>query len=113
AILRDEGEERRQALFQRIAKVRAVLSQGGVPLAPVRGEWGPLSPILSLPLAGNDRALRFAQSMRNSGWDLRAIRYPTVAKGSERIRLSVGLGPTEQQTEQMARELVKQWTAFS
>lgn len=109
-VMQNEGEALRERLRARIGHVVGVLREAGIAL---EGDAERGSPILSLPLPGNDRALRFARTMRNSGWDLRAIRYPTVAAGSERIRLSVTLAVTQQQTEQMAQEVVKQWKAFS
>ena len=112
-VMEEEGEARRKQLWKRAQKVRAILKEGGVPAGDGGGDWGPSSPIIPVFVPGNDRALRFSQGMRDSGWDLRAIRYPTVPQGLERIRISLNLLATEEQTETMAREVVKQWKAFS
>lgn len=112
-LMYEEGEARRKELWRRAQDVRSFLVTEGLPVGPSFGDWGPSSPILPLLVPGNDRALRFAESMRDSGWDMRAIRYPTVPQGLERIRISLNLAATGEQTEKMAREVVKQWKTFS
>ncbi len=116
-LMNEEGEVRRKELWRRAQDVRQYFQSEGLPVGPDSGgrggDWGPSSPILPLLVPGNDRALRFAESMRDSGWDMRAIRYPTVPQGLERIRISLSLAATGEQTEKMAREVVKQWKAFS
>jgi 8-amino-7-oxononanoate synthase len=111
-VMREEGTALRQRLWRRAQKVRQALAGAGLPIRDAGGDWGPSSPIIPLFVPGNDRALRFSQIMRDSGWDLRAIRYPTVPQGLERIRISLNLTVTEEQTELMTREVVKQWTDF-
>jgi 8-amino-7-oxononanoate synthase len=110
-VMEAEGRARRSQLWERSAWVRKQLQNAGVPV--LGAEKDRFSPIVAVPIAGNDRALRFSQTMRNLGWDLRAIRHPTVAKGSERIRVSVNLRATWEQTEKMVQELVEQWKVFS
>jgi 7-keto-8-aminopelargonate synthetase-like enzyme len=112
-VMETEGGALRQQLWRRAQKVRGILREHGLPIGETRGDWGASSPILPLFVPGNDRALRFSECMRDSGWDLRAIRYPTVPQGLERIRISLNLAVTEDQTESMAQEVVKQWKAFS
>lgn len=111
-VMEAEGTERRKALWSRAEWVSRTLRTAGLPLSNWQEE-GPWSPILALQVPGNDRALRLSQTMRNLGWDLRAIRYPTVAKGSERLRISVNLQVPWEATQKMALELVEQWKAFS
>jgi 8-amino-7-oxononanoate synthase len=45
------------------------------------------SPIQSLVWQGNDRVIAFAQTMQAAGFDVRPIRYPSVPKGQERLRI--------------------------
>jgi 8-amino-7-oxononanoate synthase len=111
-VMEAEGEELRRRLWRRAQRVRAALKDAGLPIRDAGGDWGPSSPIVPLFVPGNDRALRFSQNMRDSGWDLRAIRYPTVPQGLERIRISLNLTVTEEQTDLMTQEVVKQWTEF-
>lgn len=111
-VMLQEGLARRQSLWRRACAVRAAWREEGLPVGVSTGDWGPSSPIIPLFIPGNDRALRFSQFMRNSGWDLRAIRYPTVPQGLERIRVSLNLLATQEQTDLMTREVVKRWKAF-
>ncbi len=112
-VMREQGQQRRQELWKRSQWVRELLQSRGVSTLGANGEWDAFSPIIPVFVPGNDRALRFSETMRSSGWDLRAIRYPTVPQGLERIRISLNLSATWEQTESMALELVKKWKAFS
>ncbi len=112
-VLTQEGRERRESLWKRAQNTRAFLRAAGVPIGLENEPWDRFSPIIPVFLPGNDRALRFSETMRNSGFDLRAIRYPTVAPGSERVRISLSLTVSEEQTCRLAEEVVRQWKAFS
>ena len=47
------------------------------------------TPIIPILIPGNKQALETANKLISLGLSVKAIRYPTVAKGSERIRLSI------------------------
>jgi 8-amino-7-oxononanoate synthase len=47
------------------------------------------SQIIPLILGSNETAIRFASAVNAAGFDVRAIRPPTVRKGSARLRLSL------------------------
>ena len=47
------------------------------------------SQIIPLILGSNETAIRFASAVNAAGFDVRAIRPPTVPKGSARLRLSL------------------------
>ena len=47
------------------------------------------SPIVPLILGGNERALYWAEELQKRGFDVRAIRYPSVPKGTERLRICI------------------------
>ncbi len=49
----------------------------------------PVSPILPLPIGEEDAALRVAAALREEGFLVPAIRYPTVARGRARLRVTV------------------------
>lgn len=68
---------------------------------------GTLSPtaIIPLPAGSNERALQMAADGAKAGYWLTAIRHPTVARGSERIRLSLNAGITTQQLSDLTQAL--------
>ncbi len=108
-----EESWRREELWERSRSLRARLSKlPGQPIPPVSGLWESAVPIIPFRVSGEARILRFCESMRESGFALRPIRYPTVAKGQERIRLSLNLGVSQDNTEALAESLEIKWTAF-
>jgi 8-amino-7-oxononanoate synthase len=52
-------------------------------------------------IGDNFRAMRIAEAMRAEGFDIRAIRPPTVPEGTARLRLSFTLNVSESQIRQM------------
>lgn len=74
-------------LQRRVARLGDLARRLGLP--------APTSQIMALPAPGEALALRRAALLQAKGFDLRAIRSPTVPKGSERLRLSVTLNPSE------------------
>ncbi|KRB60631.1 8-amino-7-oxononanoate synthase [Rhizobium sp. Root708] len=82
-IVRDEPE-RRTALQHLVVHLGERLeNQFGI--APSRSQ---IQPIL---IGDNTRAVRIAQALQADGFDIRAIRPPTVPEGTARLRLSVTL----------------------
>ncbi len=104
---------RREELWSRGEEVRSILDKIRPPEEGADLKWQGRGPILACLMPGEDRALRFSKSMQDSGVNVRAIRYPTVKKGEERIRLSLSLLVSRENTQLMARELVRRWTEFS
>lgn len=114
-VMKAEGATRRQALWRRVEATRAEL-ETRLPeraIVPRKGLWNRRSMVIPVHTPGNDNALRLSQNMRESGFEVRAIRYPTVALGTERLRLSLTLCPTETETAAMVEKLVNLWTAYS
>jgi 8-amino-7-oxononanoate synthase len=54
------------------------------------------SPIIPIVLGTAERALAVADALQARGFDVRAIRPPTVPVGTARLRISVNLGLTDQ-----------------
>ena len=74
---------RRRRVSEAAAHLRWSLGQRGLPVVPGEG------PIVPVVLGGNRRALAVARHLRRRGFDVRAIRPPTVPAGSSRLRISV------------------------
>lgn len=77
-LARTEPWRREQAL-QRAARLRAVLGQADQPSAIV--------PVL---IGADTAAVRVAEALQAKGFDVRAVRPPTVPEGSARLRITTG-----------------------
>lgn len=55
------------------------------------------SQIIPVIIGADDAALSVAQRVQEAGFDVRAIRPPTVAEGTARLRVSINAGHTEEQ----------------
>jgi 8-amino-7-oxononanoate synthase len=95
------SDDRRAALAARVALAeRELLRQCGVP--PSGSQVQPV-------IVGADaRAMSLAGQMRARGYDIRAIRPPTVPEGTARLRLSLTLNATEVQIETMIGHLAEE-----
>ena len=77
--------ERRQRLKQLSARLRVLLAESGLDVPP--GE----SQIVPVILGDNDRAVVVALALEKEGFDVRAIRPPSVPEGTARLRVSVNV----------------------
>ncbi|MEQ1907224.1 MAG: 8-amino-7-oxononanoate synthase [Vicinamibacterales bacterium] len=84
-VVRDEPE-RRMRLRSLSAGLRARLAEAGHKV--LQGS----SHIVPVLIGGNDAALAVAASLQAEGFDVRAIRPPTVPAGTSRLRVSVNVG---------------------
>lgn len=74
--------ERRQSLAARVSLTGDLLRQRlGIDPGP--------SQIIPVPIGDNARSVRVAAALRAAGFDVRAIRPPTVPEGTARLRLSI------------------------
>lgn len=89
------GEERRLLLWERIAALRSALNPG--PAEPQTG-----SAIHPLVIGDEATALQLARALQTEGFLVPAIRYPTVAKGSARLRITVTASHTAAQIHALA-----------
>jgi len=79
---------RRQTVLERSTDLRRRLGQAGLP-PPAGG-----SQIVPVIVGDNTRALTVADALATAGFDVRAIRPPTVPAGSARLRVSVNVNVT-------------------
>jgi len=79
-----EGEpKRRGRLLELASYVRRRLGVGGS------------SQIIPVVLGSNERAMAVAEALQREGFDVRAIRPPTVPEGTARLRISVNVNLSE------------------
>ncbi|MGH8092091.1 MAG: 8-amino-7-oxononanoate synthase [Chthoniobacterales bacterium] len=79
----DEGEARRKTLWRRIVQLRKLLPM-------TKNEFGqPAAAIIPWIVGDEERALDLARALQQEGFFVPAIRYPTVAKGAARLRITV------------------------
>jgi len=96
----DEEPWRRARLLElsRLAADKLARSAGGAVAAAG-------TQILPVILGSDSRAVETAQALRRAGFDVRAIRPPTVPAGSSRLRISIGADRTEAEIEGLAEAL--------
>lgn len=94
-----EGEERRLTLWKRIVRLLEVLPTSSA--KPSRTS----SAIIPWIVGDEQRALDLARSLQQEGLLVPAIRYPTVAKGAARLRITVSAAHTEAQIAQLGAAL--------
>jgi len=63
------------------------------------------SQIIPFILGDNGRAMRVARYLQEAGFDVRAIRPPTVPEGTARLRISVNQGLSKVALERFAEAL--------
>jgi 8-amino-7-oxononanoate synthase len=98
-----ESDDRRAALKQLVASAGAAL-QRKCGVTPTGTQIQPF-------IVGSDaEAVRFAAAMRQRGYDIRAIRPPTVPEGTARLRLSLNLNVSEAQALAMVDSLAEEQT---
>jgi len=93
------GEDRCRSLWERIAQCRREL---GLP-----GEAS--SAIIPVMIGAEDQAIEAAASLRAQGLFIPAIRYPTVARGQARLRLTLTATHTAQEISSVAGAVTKLW----
>jgi len=90
------GEERRARLWQNVARL--------LPAAPARAPTD-RSAIIPIRIGDEARALAIADALRAREIFLPAIRYPTVARGAARLRLTVTAAHTPADLDQLQAAL--------
>jgi 8-amino-7-oxononanoate synthase len=99
--LLDAEPERRKRVCLLADQLRQRFKEAGLDTLQSAG------PIVPVVLGKSERALAVAQHLQEKGLDVRAIRPPTVAPGTARLRISVHADHTEQQIDQLAEAVEK------
>jgi 8-amino-7-oxononanoate synthase len=92
AVVRDDPA-RRARLHALMAHLKAGLAARGFDVSRV------VSPIFPVVLGSEARALAAARGLRERGFFVRAIRPPTVPRGTSRLRVAIGAGHDEAQLD--------------
>ncbi|MES1256245.1 MAG: 8-amino-7-oxononanoate synthase [Acidobacteriota bacterium] len=90
---------RRTELAVRVQFVRDRLNAAGIGVAPSGSQ------IVPIAIGDNELAVVVARALQAEGFDVRAIRPPTVPKGTARLRLSINVGLSEAVLERFALSL--------
>jgi len=105
----DDGEQRRRLLWQRVDQFNSKFkTQNAKPSA-----------IIPLMIGDENRAVETAAELRAQGVFIPAIRYPTVARGTARLRLTMTASHTAEDVEKLGdvltnlKSLAEQRTANS
>jgi 8-amino-7-oxononanoate synthase len=99
AVIEDEPERRAQ-LLERAQLLRALLIEGGVPALPGSSQ------IIPVILGDNARTVAVAAAMQQAGFDVRAIRPPSVPPGTARLRISINTNLDESTLRRFAETLI-------
>jgi 8-amino-7-oxononanoate synthase len=81
-----ESTELRQKLCSLTQLLRRLLADEGTAVARTGSQ------IVPVIIGDNSRALQVAQALQQDGFDVRAIRPPTVPRDTARLRISVNTG---------------------
>lgn len=95
-IQSSEGEERRVRTWALLDQLKNALIENGWPLAPVQ------SAIVPLHVGAEAEAVALAARLRENGVFVPPIRYPTVARGAARLRLTVTAAHTAEEVRELA-----------
>ena len=100
-ILERDPDRRR-----RLHRLIDIVNDGIGRLAGLKGSGSQIVPVI----VGQDRlALALADAMQNRGFDIRAIRPPTVPEGTARLRLSVTLNVCEDDIQALLSAPDEEW----
>ncbi len=99
----DEALELLEGSIERRCKVRRY----GAALRETLGASPGDSPIVPVVLGSNELAVRAAGLLQEAGYDMRAIRPPTVPTGTSRLRISLHASLSERRFRRFAADLIQ------
>ncbi|MDX1952812.1 MAG: 8-amino-7-oxononanoate synthase [Verrucomicrobiota bacterium] len=95
----EEGEASRKKLWQNIDSFKAALNFASISQLP------PESAIIPIHIGDERVATRVANQLREAGIFIPAIRFPTVARGTARLRVTLSAGHTPEQLNLLCSQL--------
>ena len=97
---------RRERVLALTARFRRAAHAAGVPLMNTGAIGGPpATPIQPVVLGSSEATLSAQQALLRAGFRVVAIRAPTVARGSERLRITLSAAHTEEQVDGLVEAL--------
>jgi 8-amino-7-oxononanoate synthase len=97
-IRTDEGDTLRSRLRRNIRLLAGRLSPAG-------GE-APVSPIFPLLIGAEGQAVQLAETLLTHGFLAPAIRYPTVARGAARLRITLSASHTLEHIQSLSKSII-------
>lgn len=94
------AEDLRRQLKSRSERLRSALKQNGFDTGQSD------SHIIPVIVGAESKALGYAQYLLEQGYDVRAIRPPTVPTGTSRLRICVHADHTDEQIDQLTEHIV-------
>jgi 7-keto-8-aminopelargonate synthetase-like enzyme len=98
-----EGKKRRHALHQRITELKFAIGKGRLNF----GQSAIQSAIIPLTIGDESKAMAAAAELRKQDIFVPAIRYPTVARGTARLRVTLSAAHSAEDVETLVRALDK------
>ena len=98
----DAGEQRRLQLWDRIETLRDALPEVAPPMEMPLPNGSAIHP---LHVGDEQAAIDLSRSLQAEGFLVPAIRYPTVAKGAARLRITVTATHTDAQIRSLAEAI--------
>lgn len=99
----ENGNNARAKLFNNARLLRDLLLAHGIPLSA-----SDQSPIIPVIIGDNQQARMLAENMLQAGFDVRAIRPPTVSENSARLRITANTSQSESLIRAFVNQLVSQ-----
>ncbi len=82
-------------------KLHALIAHAGEKLKLLEGVTVTSSPIQPIIVGTDVRALQLAEAMQAQGFDIRAVRPPTVPEGTARLRITLTLNATSDDVDRL------------
>jgi 8-amino-7-oxononanoate synthase len=95
----EQEPQRRERLLELAARCRRTLTERGITILPGTSQ---IVPVL---IGDNERAVHVAAALQRKGFDVRAIRPPSVPPGTARLRVSVNADLPDEQIDRFAEVL--------
>lgn len=99
----DEGRYLRQLQQNNVFHMKRALTAAGLP------HYHSKSHIIPIPIGNAAKCTQVSNDLLNLGHYIQSINYPTVAKGTERLRVSVTPFHSERMIDSLIEKLVSVW----